>query len=74
VNPDPRESDLALIPAETLQLWRSTGPAPEAAAAQAGTPQNRRGLWQWVLLVALGLAAAESFVANRRLAGESEGV
>ncbi len=73
-NPDPRESDLTLMPAEVLELWRGAGSASEDATTQGTAQQSKRGLWQWVLLAALVVAAAESVVANRRLAGESEGL
>ncbi len=73
VNPDPRESDLDLIPAETLALWRAAGSAEVAGARGEGTERTRRGLWPAVLLIALAAAAAESWTANKYLAGEGEG-
>ncbi len=69
-NPDRRESDLQLIPAETLRLWSGSG-APDAsaneaagAAADAAQPGSTYGLWWWVMLVLLIAALAESIVAS----------
>lgn len=73
VNPDPRESDLALIPSEMLALWNGAGGAGEVAVSGQSAEPARQGWWQWVLLAALLAAAAESFVANRYLGRESEG-
>lgn len=74
VNPDPRESDLDIIPAETLALWRNSG-RQEQGTEEAGAPERaRRGLWQAVLLLALAAAAAESLAANRHLFREDHRV
>ncbi len=69
-NPDRRESDLQLIPAETLRLWSGNN-APDRApndAVNTGTaaePQRSTyGLWWWVMLVLLIAALAESIVAS----------
>lgn len=65
---DRRESDLAPIPKETLDLWKGTGsldPA-SAAAAAGGDAANPKpwGLWPYILLLLLGVAVAESVVAS----------
>ena len=69
-NPDRRESDLQLIPADTLRLWSGSN-APDAAANPATntasvTEQQRStySLWWWVMLVLLIAALAESIVAS----------
>ena len=69
-NPDRRESDLQLIPADTLRLWSGSN-APDAAAngaASTGTAAEQQrssyGLWWWVMLVLLIAALAESIVAS----------
>jgi hypothetical protein len=72
VNPDPRESDLALIPAETLALWRAAGSREAPGTGGGGGERARRGLWQAMLLLALAAAAAESWTANKYLAGGGE--
>ncbi|HTD43173.1 MAG TPA: BatA domain-containing protein [Bryobacteraceae bacterium] len=65
---DRRESDLAPIPKETLDLWKGTGildPAT-AGAASGGDPADPKpwGLWPYILLLLLGVAVAESVVAS----------
>ncbi len=64
VNPDRRESDLAVAPPETLALWQGGGtvrkPGPGGGAAEPG----RVSLWWYVLWLALFSALAESWVGN----------
>lgn len=75
VNPDRRESDLAPIPADMLQLWSGAGgaggPDPEKAMQPAERP-NPSGLWWWVMLLVLGVALAESVVASGYLGTQRE--
>ena len=65
---DRRESDLAPIPKETLDLWKGTGSLDPAggAAAAAGDAADPKpwGLWPYILLLLLGVALAESVVAS----------
>ncbi len=72
VNPDPRESDLRPMPADTLALWKSTGsPAP----ADPSAPQSASGpakivttdFWRTFLLLVLALAIMESVLGNLHL-------
>jgi len=65
---DRRESDLTPIPPETLDLWKGTGSidsspggGPAGAADAADKPW---GLWPYILLLLLGVAVAESVVAD----------
>ena len=71
VNPDRRESDLSVIPAETLALWRGapTAPAPGRTAAPTATPPAKVpvSLWWYVMLLLLAAAVIESVVAARYL-------
>jgi hypothetical protein len=71
VNADRRESDLTPIPQETRDLWTATGsdPAPEAQAKGSQNQAEKRpwSLWPILLLLLLGVAVAESVVANRYL-------
>jgi hypothetical protein len=70
VNPDRRESDFALIPAETLDLWKNTGIAPSSGPATTTgttTRDDNAELWWWVLAMLAILAIAESILGNRHL-------
>ena len=72
VNPDRKESDFAVIPAETLQLWANTGSAA-AQKTEAGVPAREPiDLWWYVLFLALILAVAESVLGNRHLSVDKE--
>lgn len=67
---DRRESDLNVIPKETLDLWRATGQSdqtPEGASAAGEEDKKPWGLWPIVLLLLLLVAIAESVVADRYL-------
>ena len=69
VHADRRESDLSVIPKETLDLWRGTGSTdpvsnkPNADGSAAGN-EKPWGLWPYILLLLLVIAVAESVVAN----------
>jgi hypothetical protein len=75
-NADRRESDLSMIPAETLELWKGTG-AGGGAAPKGGAPAGPGGesepatrpysLWWYVMLAAAILVVAESLLAGRYL-------
>jgi Aerotolerance regulator N-terminal/von Willebrand factor type A domain len=68
VHADRRESDMAPIPAETLDLWKGTGssdPTPGGGGpGAAGGADQPWGLWPYILLLLLGVAVAESVVAD----------
>ncbi len=68
VNPDPKESNLDVIPDDVLSLWqgKSTQSSPEspATAAQHEIPQS---LWWYVMLFVLVAALAESILASNYL-------
>jgi hypothetical protein len=75
VNPDRHESNLDVIPDETLALWRgNTSTAAEQSASTADAEQKRQpfGLWWYLMLLALGAAVAESLLASRYLATQRE--
>jgi Aerotolerance regulator N-terminal/von Willebrand factor type A domain len=85
VNPDPKESNLDVIPDDVLALWRGGGgsssqaassPAgsPVGAAARPGTSQSKvqQTLWWYVLLLVLAFAVAESILASRYLGVQRE--
>ncbi len=74
VNPDRRESDFTLAPAETIQLWKNTGVAPGDGpnGASSGEDQQKTELWWWVLAMLAILAVAESVLGNRHLTPHKE--
>ncbi len=78
VNPDRRESDFSIISAETLDLWKNTGRAPEGAGrpgpgsvpgntTASNTRDDNAELWWWVLALLAMLAVAESVLGNRHI-------
>jgi hypothetical protein len=75
VNPDPRESDLAVIPDDVLKLWSGAGGvAPEAATAVAPLQDERSvsSLWWWVMLLLAITAVAETALASGYLGTQRE--
>ncbi|MDP9055346.1 MAG: BatA domain-containing protein [Acidobacteriota bacterium] len=70
VNTDRRESDFALVPQETLTLWKNTGAGGKSvqSAASAEQRDDKAELWPWVLAMLAVLAVAESVLANKALA------
>lgn len=73
VNPDPKESNLDVIPSDVLALWQGSGntedastgsPAPPAAAAPQRIPQS---IWWYVMLFVLLAALGESAIASHYL-------
>jgi len=73
VNADRLESDLDVLPVETLTLWQNTGQgsASAAGAGEAG-PGKKNSFWWYVLLAALALAVAETIVGNQHLSVDKE--
>jgi hypothetical protein len=73
VNPDRRESDLEVLSPDILSLWtgkNTAGPSGSAAERVAPPPEDKSkpyGLWWYVMLLGLGAALAESWVASRYL-------
>ena len=65
---DRRESDLATIEPETLDLWKRTGttdsPGPGGSGAGSSAAEQPWGLWPYILLLLLLVAVAESVVAD----------
>ncbi len=73
VNADPKESNLDIIPDDSLALWRGEGgqssqeasaPSQTVPATPKKTPQT---LWWYVMLLLLASAVAESVLASRYL-------
>jgi hypothetical protein len=75
VNPDPKESNLDVIPDDVLALWQGKGGSSSEAASTAGpaapakTPES---LWWYVLLFAFAAAISESALASRYLGTQRE--
>jgi len=80
VNPDPKESNLDVIPGDVLALWQgksgqsseqasTAGPAAAGAEAQGKTPQS---FWWYVMLLVLAAALTESALASRYLGTQRE--
>jgi hypothetical protein len=70
VNADPRESDLDVIPDETLALWRGnpTARGQQAAAGEPGQQETRPySVWWYVMVLVLAAGLAESVVGNQYL-------
>src|SRR5258706_6748302 len=70
VNPDRRESNLEVIPDETLALWRGNpgGGATQAAAAGQTQEQTKPfSVWWYIMALVLAAAVAESFLADQYL-------
>ena len=76
VNPDRHESDLDVIPAETLALWKGNAqPGAQTAAGTAAAgddPPRPQSFWWYVMLLALVAAVAESLLASQYLQTQKE--
>ena len=75
VNADRRESDLQPMPTDVQKLWSgsSSGETTRAAGTTALEHQTSPvSLWWYVMLLALVVVAAESFIASRYLGTQRE--
>lgn len=77
VHADRRESDLQVVPQETLDLWKGTGSGngAQGGAGNAAAAEESKIPWSLspvLLLLLLGVALAESVVANRYLRPPAE--
>jgi len=76
VNPDPKESNLEVIPDDVLALWQGTGgssPQQSTTASGPAVPQKApQSLWWYILLAAFLAALAESAIATRYLGTQRE--
>ena len=80
VNPDPRESNLDVIPNDVLALWQgkdgqsaqvasANGPVTANTSSQHPIPQS---FWWYVMLLVFAAAIAESALASRYLGTQRE--
>jgi hypothetical protein len=76
VNPDPRESNLDVIPDDVLALWRGSKGNQSSQVASASGPaapsKTPETFWWYVMLLVLAAALAESAVASHHLDTERE--
>jgi hypothetical protein len=75
VNPDPRESNLDVIPADVMALWTGSGGDSPQEAAAGGPVRPRKvpeSFWWYVMLLLLAAAIAESVLASRYLDTQRE--
>jgi len=75
VNPDPRESNLDIIPDDVLALWQGDrGQSTARASAGGAQPQSKapESLWWYIMLLVLIAAFGESAIASRYLGTQRE--
>jgi Aerotolerance regulator N-terminal/von Willebrand factor type A domain len=75
VNPDPKESNLDVIPDDVLALWQGKGGESSQAlsAPNPATPgKTPQSYWWYVMLLVLVAAVAESVLASRYLGTQRE--
>jgi hypothetical protein len=75
VNPDPKESNLDVIPDDLMALWTGKGGSATQSASAAGVapPQKTpESLWWYVMLLLFAAAIAESVLASRYLGTQRE--
>jgi hypothetical protein len=75
VNPDPKESNLDVIPDDVVSLWQGNGGQTSQEASAPGAAPARKTpeyLWWYVMLLLLAAAIAESALASRYLGTQRE--
>jgi hypothetical protein len=74
VNADRRESNLEVIPDDTLALWRGNpaGAAQAGATGQAQEQTRPYSLWWYIMLLVLAAAIAESLLADQYLGTQQQ--
>jgi hypothetical protein len=72
VHADRRESDLEIIPSETLALWQGSGGGANGQTANPADAAKPYSLWWYVALALLIASIAESLFASRYLAQQEE--
>jgi hypothetical protein len=76
VNPDPKESNLDVIPNDVLALWQGNkgGESPQVASASLPPTSGKtpESFWWYVMLLVFATAIAESALASRYLGTQRE--
>ncbi len=73
VNPDPKESNLDIIPDDVLALWRGNGgQSLPSSQIPSGPHKTAQTLWWYIMLLMLAFALAESALASRYLGTQRE--
>jgi hypothetical protein len=76
VNPDPKESNLDVIPEDVLALWQGKGGEDSPQSVSSATPavphKTPQTLWWYVMLLLLASAVTESVLASRYLGTQRE--
>ncbi len=75
VNPDPKESNLDVIPDDVLSLWKGKGGQSSQTASTSGPAVPKKTpefFWWYVMLLVAAAAIAESVVASRYLGTQRE--
>ena len=75
VNPDRRESNLEILPDETLSLWRgNSGNGATRAASQsaAGEQTQPYSLWWYIMILVFAAVVAESLLADQYLVAQQQ--
>jgi hypothetical protein len=73
VNPDPKESNLDVIPDDLLALWQGRNAQTTQEASGAAVPQKTpQSLWWYIMLLVFAAALAESVLASRYLGTQRE--
>jgi hypothetical protein len=74
VNPDPKESNLDIIPEDVMSLWKGNGSTASSQGTSAPAPPAKtpEKLWWYVMLFVLFSAVAESILASRYLGTQRE--
>jgi hypothetical protein len=74
VNPDPKESNLDIIPDDVIALWKGNGSTESSPGSSAPAPpaKAQEKLWWYVMLFVLLSAVAESILASRYLGTQRE--
>jgi hypothetical protein len=75
VNADRRESNLDVLPDDTLALWRGASSSGAAQAGASGNAQEQTrpfSLWWYIMLLVLAAAVAESLLADQYLGIQQE--